>query len=577
MTMLAGCVPFPPEFAETYRRAGYWQGKTLGEYLDDWAQRYGDREAIVGATERITYRELARRSDWLAWGLLRLGIHPRDRVVVQLPNVPDFVSLCFALFRIGALPVMALPAHREYEITHLVEHAEASAYAVPASFGNFDYLELARAVRAQSRCLQYILVSGEGDDPDVTYLGRLAAEESRAPTADAPDTPESAPLPRLTYDASIDEVRVQLSAYRPDPADIAFFLLSGGTTGRPKLIPRTHDDYTYNFRASAELCHFGPDTVYLVTLPVAHNFPLGCPGLLGTLHAGGKAVMAPSPDPEYIFPLIERERVTATAVVPALAIRWMESPLRTHYDLSSLRLLQVGGARLAPEAARRVRPLLGCTLQQVFGMAEGLLNYTRLDDPDEVIVETQGRPLSPHDEIRIVDAYDEPVPPGEMGNLLTRGPYTIRGYYKAEAHNKEAFTADGFYRSGDVVRLHPSGNLVVEGRAKDLINRGGEKISAEEVENLILAHPKVLNAAVVAMPDRVLGERACAFVILREGEDLTLAELVTFLLAHKMARFMLPERLEVVPAFPLTSVGKVDKKALRELIAQKLRQEASIS
>jgi 2,3-dihydroxybenzoate-AMP ligase len=313
-----------------------------------------------------------------------------------------------------------------------------------------------------------------------------------------------------------------------------------------------------------------------VSLPISHNFPLSSPGLQGVFQSGGKVVLAETPEPAEAFALIERERVTATALVPALAIRWLDAPERERYDLSSLRLLQVGGARLNPEPARRVRSVLGCQLQQVFGMAEGLVNYTRLDDPEEIVVETQGRPVSPADEIRIVDEDDRDLPPGEPGNLLTRGPYTLRGYYKAPEHNRRAFTTDGYYRTGDVVRLHPSGNLVVEGRDKDMINRGGEKISAEEIENLILAHHSVFNVAVVAMPDAVLGERTCAYVMLKPGATLAFDELIAFLLQKQIARFKLPERLEIVDAFPLTSVGKVSKQDLRDAIAYKMRREGLI-
>ena len=222
-----------------------------------------------------------------------------------------------------------------------------------------------------------------------------------------------------------------------------------------------------------------------MTLPASHNFPLACPGILGTLLAGGRVVMLPSPEPERAFAAIAAERVSVTAAVPAVAQRWIRHA-REHgaAQLHTLTLLQVGGARLADEIARQVRPVLGCTLQQVFGMAEGLLNYTRLDDPEDVICTTQGQPLSEGDEVRIVDTRDRGVPDGEPGSLLTRGPYTPRGYYRAAEQNARAFTAGGWYRSGDIVRRRPDGNLVVEGRDKDMINRGGEKISAEEVENL---------------------------------------------------------------------------------------------
>jgi 2,3-dihydroxybenzoate-AMP ligase len=545
------CTPWPPEFAEAYRRAGYWRGQTLGDLLHNWARAYADSPAVVSGGERISYRSLAERADRLAVHLRRVGIGRGDRVVVQLPNIPEFLYLCFALFRLGALPVLALPAHREHEIAYLVEISAAVAYAIPATFRGFDYLELAWAVKRRAPALRHVLLVGDRPERNAIDLRALIAEPVGLGGAG------ESPIP-----------------FRPDPSDVAFFLLSGGTTGLPKLIPRTHNDYAYNFRASAALCRFSRQTRYLVALPIGHNFPLGCPGALGTLQSGGTVVLTVSVDPDVVFPVIERERVTATALVPALAIRWLDFPQRERYDLTSLELLQVGGARLKPEIARRIRPVLGGQLQQVYGTAEGLINYTRLDDPEEVIIETQGRPLSTGDEVRVVDDRDRPVPAGQPGQLLARGPYTIRGYYRAEEHNRRAFTADGFYRMGDVVRFHPSGNLVVEGRVKDLINRGGEKISAEEMENLILGHPNVFNVTVVAMPDPLLGERICAYVIPRSGARPTLEELRAFLEGKGVARFKLPERLEVTDSFPLTSVGKINKMALREDIARKLRADS---
>jgi len=311
--------------------------------------------------------------------------------------------------------------------------------------------------------------------------------------------------------------------------------------------------------------------VYLVSLPAGHNFPLACPGILGTLLAGGRAVTLPTPEPQRAFATIAAEGVTHTAVVPAVAGRWLEHAAEHGAEqLATLRVLQVGGARLADELARKVRPVLGVTLQQVFGMAEGLLNVTRLDDPEEVVCTTQGRPVCPADEVRIVDELDRDVPDGEPGLLLTRGPYTPRGYYRAAEQNARAFTADGWYRSGDICRRTPEGNLMVEGRDKDMINRGGEKISAEEVENLAYQLPAVSQAAAVAMPDPVLGERVCLYVVLRPGAALTLDEVRASMEGVGVARFKLPERLEIVDELVSTKVGKIDKKALRADIAQRM-------
>ncbi|HWP86199.1 MAG TPA: AMP-binding protein, partial [Terriglobia bacterium] len=364
------------------------------------------------------------------------------------------------------------------------------------------------------------------------------------------------------------------AALRPDPFDVAFFLLSGGTTGIPKLIPRTHADYIHSSVQCAQALRWDQDVVFVNALPAAHNFPLGSPGLVGALSVGAAVAMCPAPAPEAIFEMIERHRGTFLAASPALLIHLLNAPSPPQRDLRSLRFVCVGGQKMLPELVDRgYAAWPQVRLGHAFGMAEGLVNLTRPDDPPEVIRETQGRPVSPGDEIRIVDEEGRDVPPGEVGELLTRGPYTIRGYYRAAEHNQTAFTPEGFYRTGDMVRMHHSGNLVVEGRKKDMINRGGEKISAEEVENLILCHEAVQMAAVVAMPDPVLGEKSCAFVILRPGHQLTLPQLSAFLLQKKIAKFKLPERLEVVEAFPLTSVGKVSKKDLRAQIAERLRRE----
>ena len=290
-------------------------------------------------------------------------------------------------------------------------------------------------------------------------------------------------------------------------------------------------------------------------------------------------VLISSTRTDAVLQTIEREKITIMPTPPALLIRWMEAPELSKYDISSLQWVIAGGARLNPEVAKRIKPILGCNYFQNLGMAEGMGFWTRPGDSEDLLLNTQGAPLFDDDEIRIVDENDKEVPFGERGELLVRGPTTIRGYYKAPEYNKKAFTADGFYRTGDVVRLYNKDRYIsVEGRIKDTINRGAEKISAEEVENHILAHPKVENCAFVAMPDRVLGEKGCAFVIPKKGQTLTLEELNKFLREERnIAVFKLPERLELVTSFPMTNVGKIDKKELRRIIAEKLEKEGNKS
>ncbi|WP_179033381.1 (2,3-dihydroxybenzoyl)adenylate synthase [Paenibacillus kribbensis] len=534
--MLPGCPTWPQEFAERYRKAGYWEGVTFGEMLRERAVSQGDRTAVTDGQKSTSYRELDEKVDRLAAGFYQLGIRPTDRVIVQLPNITEFFDVCFALFRLGALPIFSLPAHRSSEIAYFAEFSEAVAYIIPDVYSGFDYRGLAREVQARAATLRHVIVVGQPQE--FTALSGLYIEPDQS-------------LPQVLS------------------GNIAFLQLSGGSTGLPKLIPRTHDDYIYSLRGSVEICGLDEKSVYLAALPMAHNYPLSSPGVFGTLYAGGKIVLASTPSPDDAFPLIEQEQVTITALVPPLALVWLDSASSRSCDLSSLQVLQVGGAKFSEEAARRIKPELGCTLQQVFGMAEGLVNYTRLDDPEDIIVATQGRPISIDDEIKILDDEDKEVAPGEVGHLLTRGPYTIRGYYKADQHNARAFTRDGFYRTGDLVRLSPDGNVIVEGRAKDQINRGGEKVAAEEIENHLLAHPGVHDAAIVAMPDEYLGERSCAFIIPYEMVP-TVTELKNFLRERGLAAYKIPDRIEFISAFPQTSVGKVSKKALREMIAQQL-------
>jgi 2,3-dihydroxybenzoate-AMP ligase len=525
-----------PDLAARYRQEGYWRGETLDGLLRRWARTEGGRTAIVQGAERWSYGDLDAKAAGLAAGLRALGVRREDRVVVQLPNVASFVTVSIALYTIGALPVYALPSQRRSEITHLCGHAEAVAYVVSDVYHGFDYRVLAGDVQAAVASLRHVLVAGD-------------------------------PGPYVALDAIEDEPLGD-ELERPSPQDVAFFLLSGGTTGLPKLIPRTHDDYAYQLRATSEEMGVGEHTVYLAGLPIGHNAALGCPGVLGTLRSGGKVVLAASPSPDETMPLVEREGVTLTTLMPPHVLLWLETADVFDVDLSGVVLI-VGSSHLPPHVARRVRPELGCTLTQWFGMAEGLLTLTRPDDPEEYAVHTQGRPLSPADEVRVVDDEGRDVPAGEVGELLTRGPYTLRGYYRVPEHNANAFTADGFLRTGDLVRIDGNGNMVVEGRIKDVVNRGGEKISAAEVEDHLVAHPAVRDAAVVAMPDEVLGEKTCAFVVARDGAP-TLAELASFLRARGLADYKVPERLELVDAFPRTNVGKVNKARLREQIAGKL-------
>ncbi len=453
--MLDGCTPWPQEYVDRYWSAGHWHGNTLDNLLRGWALQYGPRTALVHGGTRITYAALNRRADRMAAGFRLRGLRPGQRVVVQLPNVPEFVTTVFALMRAGAVPVLCPVSYRAPEVSHLVRLTQAVGYVGPSAYegneGNegYDHTAMAADIAAQGPFLRRVF------------------------TLEAPGT--SSPYGGLTTDAagcqysplgSIDAAPEPPLAQSAD--QVAFFLCSGGTAAAPRLVPRTHNDYAYQVRAAAELVSLTENDVYLAALPAECDFTLGSPGIVGTLSVGGTVVLVENPEPAACLAAVARERVTLTSVVPAVAQLWLDALPAVRADVSSLRLVQIGGAPSDRPTAARMGAGWGCRLQQVFGMAEGVLTLTRPADPDDTVLTTQGRPLSPDDEIRIVGIDGKDVPDGDPGELLARGPHTPRGYYRAPDHNARSFTPDGYFRTGAFARRTPDGNLVVTGRLEDV-------------------------------------------------------------------------------------------------------------
>jgi 2,3-dihydroxybenzoate-AMP ligase len=538
--MLEGCGPWPEALARSYVAEGVWEGLTVLQMVERTARRHPDKVAVIYGPQRISYEDLIERVRALATGLLRLGLLPQDRALLQLPNRPEFVVTYLALNAIGVIPVMALAAHRHAEVRHFLAASGAKAWFAADTLGSFDFRPMAQQLAPEAPALRHVVVAGEAAPGQLRWDALPVAADTDA-----------------------------LFLAAPAPSEVSTMLLSGGTTSLSKLIPRTHDDYVLNARLCSEVGGFDADTVFMAILPLGHNYNLASPGMLGTFYRGGTLVIATSTDLQDVFTTIGRERVTVVAAVVPLVTNWLNQQVAKRFDLSSLRVIQNGGARLAPELRARVRSELNCIPQEIYGTAEGLINMTRLDDPDPLLLESSGAPVSELDEIRVLDDAGREVPDGEAGELVTRGPYTIRGYYNAPQVNASAFTEDGFYRMGDIVRKR--GRYVyTEGRRKDLINRGGEKISCEEVENLIFGLPQVRQVSLVAMPDPVFGEKACACVVLQPDGQLTFEELITHLKHQGIATFKLPERLELMQAFPVSPVGKILKRELREIVVQRM-------
>jgi len=538
-----------PEHATEYRRSGWWLPELLDAVVLARDIYSGEKEAVADSERRLTRAELGAAVSACAARLTDAGIRAGDRIVVQLPNNVEFLVVILALISLGAPPVLARPVLRDHELNQVLLTMRPAALAVPVHQDGFNYLAMAERLQARHPYVRLLLVSGATGKAD---LGADQLDLTELPAA----TQSGAP-------AYANDAR--------QPTDIAFFLLSNGTTGPPKAIPRTHEAYGHVIRVAAEVSGLTVDSVYLAAQTASAGFVFGHPGVLGTLARGGRVVLTPPDDPATALSLIERERVTHCALRPAVAMQWLSTMTSNQYNVSSLEVLQVGGSRLDVVLAARLSESFGCRIQQVYGMSEGLLNFTRLDDPVDVTWTTQGRPASPGDETLIVDDAGHPVPEGQIGELIARGPGITTGYYGGASSS--SFTADGYYRTGDLVSLHSSGNFVVAGRVKDVINRAGQKVPSDELEELTVRHPGVHSAAAVAMPHPLLGEAVCLYVVAEEHGTPTLQEIRAFLEQCGLAQYKLPERLVLVSSLPLVGIGKINKVRLREDIAARIKSE----
>jgi non-ribosomal peptide synthetase component E (peptide arylation enzyme) len=555
---LDGYVPVPEERQRAYRDAGVWTDTTFHDVVDRAAEATPEATALRGPHRTLTYGELADHSRAIGAYLVgELEMAPNERLAVQLPNCTEFVELFVGCSRAGVIPVTLLPRHRRAEVTHVVDTTDARAYVVDHDrYGDpFDFVGLGDAVAAESDTLEHLLAT--------------TADGGDGPGGDAPDGWTG--LSEARDPRWVDEHGDALEAVQVDPAEPGVFLLSGGTTGMPKAIPRTHNDYTFQWKRMAAVAGVDPDWVCFPSVPIGHNASLAC--IVGAgLSKGATVAVEPVLKPEALLAFIERVGGSYSLPMPAQIIDMLEHPDLDEYDLSSLEVLVSGGQKVPPRVVRESVDRWGVGFCNIFGMAEGPLICTRPDDDVEIQATTVGRPIAPEvDEYRIVDDdRAETVATGEAGELAVRGPGFFTGYFRNEAENEANFDEGGWFYTEDVVAERPDGNLEVYGRKKDTIIRGGENIYAPGVEDEIVEHPAVANAALIGMPDDRLGERPVAFVELAPGADsLTLEELSTFLDDRGLAVFKHPERLDVLEELPRTEVGKIEKTALGERLDER--------
>lgn len=548
---MEGVPPYSKEEIKKYRKLHLWWDITIGEALDRMATLYSYRTMVVDEAKRLTYEEVNNQATKLALILVEMGLNPGDTVLMQLPNIVEFCVAYLAFQKIGVVPIMGVPRHAQKEMIHFGNIAGAKAWIGPASYRKTNYLEMLPGLKEGIPSLKLIILVEDGvERPGYLSYNKLLTQVHAG-----------------HYSAA------SLEKYNPDPNEVALLLPTGGTTGLPKLVPRTHNNYICNAYFSCTRFDKTPRDADLVVTPIAHN--AGMQRLMYRLVIGGKLVLGNSTRPKDILEMIQKERATSCFTVPALLIDLLNEPDREKYDLSSLCIISSGGAFLAPETLRQARKTFKCHVVNNFGMAEGPCIGPRVDYPEEEILYTVGKAHCPWEHYVILDEEGREAPQGQEGELAAKGPLVFTGYYKAEEANRKSFTMEGYFRSGDLARINDRGNFIITGRSKDLINRGGEKISAEEVEEMLITMEGVSSVAAVSMPDSRLGEKVCVYIKLKDNArgpfnvDAVTAHMKTM----GASVLLLPERVEIIDEIPLTPIGKIDKKILRQKIAEKLEKE----
>ncbi|MDP2645320.1 MAG: AMP-binding protein [Desulfobacterales bacterium] len=529
-----------------------WGRPTLHEIFEKKAKEQADKEAFVDSGTRLTYRQAMHHIHRLACAFYKLGIEKDDVVVVMLPNIVEAALLRLALPRAGILAQLIMPAFGPSEVKHILNFTRARAIVIPWKFDRRDYYKMIQDFYPELEAQPKILVAGQETPPGTISVSTLM----QTPFED--EIPATALAPRRIGTWEVQELNT-----------------TTGSTGMPKIA----ESYGWNQligHALREKWELTPEDNLGLIIPfpggIANNF--WASGIVG----GCKMAFLEKFEVTDTLRFIERERITILFGVPTIAEKLLTAANLKEFDLTSLRIFFLSGAPTPPTLAAEAEQKLNCTVVTLLGCVDfGPISGISVRDRQEIRFTSAGKPF-PGTEVRIVDGKGLDVPAGGTGELLCRGPYACTGYYNRPELTLEAYGGDkdGWYRTGDLVRMDPEGNLYVVGRLKEIIKRGGMTISPAEVEDFLRRHPQVADVAVVSMPDPVLGERVCAFAVLRKQGRLDLAAMTSFLDQEGLAKFKWPERLEIVEDFPMAGGQKISKKKLSEMIAEKLKSEGKL-
>jgi non-ribosomal peptide synthetase component E (peptide arylation enzyme) len=539
-----------PELAARFRASGYWRDVTIYERFRRTAEANLTKVAIVDGNRRISYAELLRAVHNVAGNLLDLGVPRGGVVAIQSRNAAELAIFHLAAHRIGRLYMPLHDSWRELELVHLLRQSQASALVIPGVYRGFDYAAMIWAIREQLPSLHHIFTL-DGRDADLPSFDTLMMPGRR----------------------SVE----MLDAELPDPDAPATTMLSGGTTSLSKISRFSSNNLLNMLDCYAESVKYVSTDVSAAIAPAGtgatgYIYPILTPLIYG----GTSVILRRWSDPVEAIDLIVGERCTQATGIPAqltMLIPHLESRPPAAFD--AFRVFTNAGAPLAYDTAVKIESLMGCAVQSIYGSTDGgTPTMTRINDPQDKRLSSVGRTVRGCD-CELWDAYGKRISTGERGEIVWRGPDKSWGYLADDVATQAAFSTDGFYRSGDLGEFDAGGYLRIVGRIKDMILRGGRNISPRSIEEALIKHPAVLQVAVAAMPDPILGERACAFVCLRRGARLDFDEMNRFLAEAKLAIWQLPERLEILHELPLSTGGKVAKAQLTRLVTENLNAERS--
>ncbi|MBI4333794.1 MAG: AMP-binding protein [Chloroflexi bacterium] len=539
---------YTEELYRRYRRDGYWTDALIADYWDRNASLYPDKEAIVDSHTRLTWAQARTWIDRTALGFLKLGLKKDEVAVSQLPNSVELTLLRVACEKAGILCLPVLRTFRHSEMAHILKTSQAVAIVILKEFRGMDYPAMVREIRPGAPSLRHVVFGGEDVPPGSPSLRDMVSRplEKEFP----PDFLQKTKTPWNEFSLACS---------------------TSGTTGIPKLAEFPVCCNVYQGKVAVERLHLTPDDTVFSMSPAALG-PSMVPHL-GAPMGGCRIVMQEHFTAQEALEVIQREKVTVLAGVPAQLAMLSAVLASTGYDTSSLRVIRVTGSPLPYQVGKEAEEKLGAPVTQAYGAVDfGHLCDSGPEDTQETRLLTVGR-LQVGNELKLVDDSGPEVPPGEVGEVCARGPGAISGYFR-DPEATRATWQDGWYHMGDLGKLDSHGILMVVGRKKDMIIRGGQNIYPTEIESLLVTHPAVSAVTVVAMPDRVMGEKACAYIVPKQGRSITFAEMVDFLKGKDIAPFKLPERLEIVESLPMVADGqKIDKKLLAARIADKTKAE----